>query len=147
MRKLLAILGLVMVFLTTQASAASLTDTLMKQLGVNEKQAAGGAGSLLKYAKGNLSADDFAKVGSAIPDVGSLLSLAPSLGGGKSSGLGAMASKLGGDSLGGMAGVASAFKTLGLDASMVQQFVPVILEYVQGSGGNDVMQLLQGAFK
>ncbi len=147
MKKVLFIVAMLMAFVTVQASAASLTDTLMEQFGVSEKQASGGAGSLLNYAKGNLSKEDFSKVSSAIPDMSALLSLAPKSSKESTGGLGAMASALGGSSLGGLADVASAFGSLGLDASMVQKFIPTILEYVKGSGGSDVMKLLEGALK
>lgn len=119
-----------------------LTSLLVSQLGINNKQAAGGAGSILNYAKGALSADDFSKVASSIPGIDALLSAVPSAGGG----LGGVASALGGGSLGGMAAVASQFSSLGLNVDMVQQFMPVILDYVKGTGGSDVMGLLSGLF-
>ncbi len=150
MRKMFIAMVMILGFLGTSASAAGLADTLMSSLGVNEKQASGGAGSLLNYAKGNLSKDDFSKVSSSIPDMSSLLAAAPAAAaatGGSLGGLGGMASALGGDSLAGLAGLASTFSGLGLDAGMVQQFIPVILEYVNGSGGSDVMGLLAGALK
>ncbi|MEA1918836.1 MAG: DUF2780 domain-containing protein [Campylobacterota bacterium] len=150
MRKIFIAMIMTLGFLGATANAAGLTDTLMSSLGVSEKQAAGGAGSLLKYAKGNLSADDFSKVSSSIPDMSSILAAAPkaakSADGGLG-GLGGMASALGGDSLGGLASLASGFSDLGLDAGMIQKFIPTILEYVKGSGGSDVMGLLAGALK
>ncbi len=119
-----------------------LTTLLVNQLGVTENQASGGAGSILSYAKQSLSPKDFSKVASSVPGIDSLLSAAPSVGGGLSSVTGA----LGGNSLGGMAAVASQFSSLGLKADMIQQFTPVILDYVKGTGGSDVMKLLAGIF-
>jgi hypothetical protein len=146
MRKIFVSMIMILGFLSLSASAAGLTDTLMSTLGVNKKQAQGGAGSLLNYAKGNLSKSDFSKVSSSIPDISSIMAAAPKME--KSSGgLGAMASALGGDSLGGLASLASSFSGLGLDSGMVQKFIPVILDYVKGSGGDGVMSLLQGALK
>lgn len=149
MRKIFIAMVMVLGFLGTSVSAAGLTDSLMSSLGVSEKQAAGGVGSLLNYAKGNLSADDFSKVSSSIPDMSSIMKAAPSAAksAGGLGGLGGMASALGGDSLGGLAGLASSFGDLGLSADMIQKFIPSILEYVNGSGGADVMSLLQGALK
>jgi len=150
MRKIFMAIVMILGFLGTSASAAGLTDTLMSSLGVSEKQAAGGAGSLMKYAKGNLSKDDFSKVSGSVPDMSSILAAAPAAAkaaGGSLGGLGGMASALGGDSLGGIAGLASSFTGLGMDAGMVQKFIPMILEYVKGSGGSDVMGLLAGALK
>ncbi len=119
-----------------------LTGMLVSQLGVTEQQAAGGAGSILNYAKQSLSPNDFSKVASSVPGIDSLLSAVPSAGGG----LGGVAGALGGGSLGGMAAVASQFSSLGLKADMVQQFTPIILDYVKGTGGSDVMKLLAGIF-
>ncbi|MBN2894745.1 MAG: DUF2780 domain-containing protein [Campylobacterales bacterium] len=125
-----------LLFLSLSAQASSLSSMLMDQLGVSEKQANGGAGTLLKYAKGNLGKEEYAQVASAIPDIGSLLGAAPKSGGG----LGALASGLGEKA--GLASLASQFGALGLDAGMISQFVPIILEYVKGSGGDSVMKLL-----
>ncbi len=119
-----------------------LTNMLVSQLGVTQKQATGGAGSILNYAKESLSVDDFSKVASSVPGIDSLLGAVPSAGGA----LGGAASALGGSSLGGMAAVASQFSSLGLSADMVQKFTPVILDYVKGTGGSDVMGLLSGLF-
>lgn len=127
---------------TASASKAvggtDLTSLLTSQLGITDKQAAGGAGSMLKYAQDALKPNDFSKVADSIPGIDSLLGAAPSV----SSALGA----LGGDSLGGMAALASQFSSLGLNADMIQKFTPIILDYVKGTGGSDVMGLLAGLF-
>ena len=47
--------------------------------------------------------------------------------------------------LGGMAGLTGAFGKLGLSGDMVGKFVPIILDYVKGKGGEQVMGLLKGA--
>ncbi len=130
-----------LLFLSWSAEASSLTSMLVDQLGVSEKQASGGAGSLLKYAKGNLGKEEYAQVASAIPDLGSLIGAAPKSGGG----LGGMAAGLG--NAAGLASLASQFGALGLDSGMISKFVPIILEYVKGSGGESVMKLLEGALK
>jgi len=147
MRKIFIAMVMVLGFLSVSASAAGLTESLMSTLGVNEKQASGGAASLLNYAKGNLSADDFSKVSGSIPDMGSIMKALPKESTKAAGGLGGMASALGGDSLAGLAGLASSFGDLGLSADMIQKFIPSILEYVKGSGGSDVMNLLAGALK
>jgi hypothetical protein len=146
MRKIFMAMVMMLGILSTTASAIGLTDSLMSTLGINEKQASGGAASLLNYAKGNLSADDFSKVSHSIPDMSSIMKALPKEVKG-SAGLGNMASTLGGDSLGGLASLASSFSDLGLSAEIIQQFIPTILEYVKGSGGEDVMSLLKGALK
>ncbi|NOU43916.1 MAG: hypothetical protein HOO87_10240, partial [Methyloglobulus sp.] len=46
---------------------------------------------------------------------------------------------------GNLLGLASSFNQLGLSPSMMQRFVPIVLQYVQGSGGAGTSQLLQSA--
>lgn len=111
------------------------------QLGVSEKQASGGMGALLAAAKGNMGENKY----------GELLSMAPSLGGlagdagGSSSGLmGAAASALGGGSgLGQAAQLMDTFKGLGLSPDMAGRFAEIALDYVQGEGGTQAMELLK----
>ena len=125
------------------AQAADLVGMLTSQLGVTQKQASDGAGSLFNYAEGQMSAADFDIVSSALPGTGDLMSAAPDSGGGL---LDSASSLVGSsDSTAGAAGLASSFSDLGMSADMVGEFVPVVLEYAQGAGGEQVMQLLQGA--
>ncbi len=136
-----------------QAQTSDLVGMLTSQLGVSQQQASGGAGSLLSFAKDQMSAGDFDVVSSELPDVDSLIGAAPDTGSSALGSLGSLgalssgSSLLGGSSggLGDMAGVASTFSDLGLSPDMVTQFVPVILEYAQTTGSEQAMQLLQGA--
>ena len=128
-----------------KAQTSDLVGMLTSQLGVSQEQAAGGAGSLFGFAKGQMSADDFDVVSSALPEVGDLLGAAPEGGSGL---LGSGSSMLGGSSssLGDLTGVAGSFTDLGMSPDMVNEFVPVILDYAQSAGSEQAMQLLQGAF-
>ena len=45
----------------------------------------------------------------------------------------------------GMLGIAGAFQQLGLAPDMVQKFIPVITQFVQGNGGGAVTSALQSA--
>lgn len=123
-----------------------LTDLLIKNLGINETQAQGGAGLLFKQAKEKLSGDDFSKVSAAVPGVDSLISAAPESGGGVMGGLGKLMSGLGGGK-GGIAGLAGGFSKLGLDAGMIGKFLPVILSFVQSKGGDGVKGILEKVLK
>ena len=104
---------------------------LVSQLGVQEGQAKGGAGLLLKMAQSKLGGD-FSKVSEAVPGLGGLVG---ALGGGKAGGLADLASLAGG------------FSQLKLDPQMISKFVPVILSFVQSKGGQDVVKLLAGVLK
>jgi hypothetical protein len=131
---------------TAQAQGEDLVQTLTSQLGISGEQATSGAGALFDYAKKNLSADDFASIAKVIPGMDSLLMMAPEPE--NSSAMGKASSMLGGadSSLGGMAGLASSFESLGLDADMVSKFVPIVSDYVGKMSGDQAMQLLQGLF-
>jgi hypothetical protein len=129
---------------TARAQSSDLVGMLTSQLGVSEEQAAGGSGSLLSFAKDQMSSADFDVISSELPDVSGLIKAAPDAG---SSVLGSSSSLLGGSSssLGDIAGVASTFSDLGMSTDMVNQFVPVVLEYAQTAGSEQAMQILQGA--
>lgn len=126
------------------AQDTSLVKLLTQQLGVTETQAQGGAGAIFSLAKEKLSPLDFNQVSNTVPDMNGLLDAAPK----KESGLGGMfggaTAMFGGEgtSLEGLAGLASSFSQLGLSPDMVNQFVPVILNYVKTNGGETVSNLL-----
>jgi len=121
---------------------------LVQQIGVQEGQAKGGAGLLLKLAQSKLGGD-FGKVAQAIPGAQELIGAAPEAGGAAKL-LGGLAGALGGGKAGGLADLASlagGFSQLKLDPSMISKFVPVILSFVQSKGGQDVVKLLAGVLK
>lgn len=128
-------------------AGGGLMDMLTSQLGVTSEQAIGGAGAIFAAAQGNMPENDFSQLSKAIPDMGSMLSAAPDLGG--SSGLLSTAtSMLGGgdDDKGGLTSmVGPAFQALGMDGGMVEQFLPIILNYVNSEGGSQLMGMLQKA--
>jgi len=128
-----------------------LVGQLVSELGVDEKQASGGAGLLFKLAQEKLSAGDFSKVTESLPGVSELVGQAPDLkgaGGGASGLVGSAMSALGGGSmgnLGALATAATAFKGLGMDAGMVTKFAPVVMNFAQKHGGDVVKNLLEKA--
>ena len=121
---------------------------LVSQLGVQEGQAKGGAGLLLKLAQSKLGGD-FSKVSAAVPGLQDLIKSAPEAGGaGKL--LGSLAGALGGGKAGGLADLASlagGFSQLKLDPQMISKFAPIILSFVQSKGGQDVVKLLAGVLQ
>lgn len=121
---------------------------LVSQLGVQEGQAKGGAGLLLKLAQSKLGGD-FSKVSAAVPGLQDLIKSAPEAGGaGKL--LGSLAGALGGGKAGGLADLASlagGFSQLKLDPQMISKFVPVILSFVQSKGGQEAVKLLADVLK
>ena len=112
-----------------QSQESSLAEQLTSQLGISDKQAEGGLGSILSYAKGALSSDKYSTLAGAIPGADNLLGLAP-------------------DSKGttGMDGLASQFSAIGLNKDMIMKFVPVIMDYFKSSGSFDAMGILGSLF-
>ena len=125
-----------------------LINLLTTSLGVNETQAKGGAGLLFKLAKAKLGETDFAQISQHVPGVNDFIESAPKSSG-VASALGGLASALGGSGseLGNLASLAGGFSQLGLDTGMIGKFIPLILSFVEGKGGESVKRLLQNALK
>ena len=129
------------------AVQGSLTDTLVKKLGITNEQAQGGAGALFQIAKGKLDAGQFADLSKAVPEMDSLLSAVPKQSGALSGLAGSVSSALGDSSnpYGNLAGLASTFKALNLSPDKVDEFVPIVVDYVRTSGGELTANMLQSA--
>lgn len=116
---------------------------LVKNLGVQQNQAQGGAGLLFKLAQDKLGGD-FSKVAQALPGVQDLIKAAPESGGAAKlfSGL---AGALGGGKAAGLAdlgALAAGFSQLKLDSGMIAKFVPIILNFARSKGGAELVGLL-----
>ena len=135
-----------LVYAPTYAGEMGLVDLLSSQLGVSKDQAEGRAGSIFKLAKQNLNVEDFSSVAKAVPGIDQMMGAAPKVEG-SSSTLGGISSMLGSSSkkVGGIAGLTGSFEKFGLSGDMVDKFIPIILDYVKKSGGENVMSLLKGA--
>jgi hypothetical protein len=127
----------------------SLADLLMKQTGVTQTQALGGAGALFQAAKNKMQADSFARLEQSVPGIQEMLSAAPAIQ--QSSALDSLPGKLSsitgvsGETIGSLVSVASAFQQQGLSPGMVQQFVSVVVEYVRTTGGEALANTLSAA--
>ncbi|MEZ5458027.1 MAG: DUF2780 domain-containing protein [Steroidobacteraceae bacterium] len=119
-----------------------LIDLLTTQLKIEPKQASGGAAILFKAAQDKLGADQFGKLLGGVAGVDDLVRQAPSAGGmGKL--FGGFATSLGGGNAAAIAGIVSGFGKLGLNATHAQQFVPVIMQFLRGKVGQDVVATLE----
>ncbi len=123
-----------------------LLNKLTEQLGISNEQARGGTGLLFKFAKDQLSNDDYQAVAGEVPEIGELAKDAPETGG-LAGVLGGLASSFGAEKLGGLASVVGGFDKLGLDQEMVGKFVSVVLSYVESRGGSQVKGLLEKVLK
>lgn len=126
--------------------SGSLTELLMQRTGVTGAQAQGGAGALFQIAKNKMSPDSFTQLEQSVPGMQGMLGAAPALS--QSGGLMGRLSSLAGNS-GGTAGnlisVASAFQQQGMSPTMVQQFIPVVIDYVKAHGNDALVNTLSSA--
>lgn len=119
-----------------------LLDELKNNLGINDEQAKGGTGLLLKLAKEKLGGD-FTEVENAIPDTDDMIKAAP-----ESGGVGGLLKSVthvfGGsaEKFGDMAALSGGFSKLGLDKDMVTKFIPIVMNYAQSKGGDTVKNLI-----
>jgi hypothetical protein len=104
-----------------------LIKNLTTSLGVTPTQAIGGTAAILNDAKGNMKPADFKTLTKQVPQVNTLLSAAP-------------AGMLGLGSLG------SQFSMLGMDASMMDKFSPLVLQYLQNGATPSMDKIVAAAF-
>ena len=133
--------------LTSGLNVAGLLGNLTDNLDVSSDQAQGGLASIMKYAKDNMSADDFSTIAEQLPGTDSILKQLPDLGGMSSGGMGSLLSKAAeySDKLGGTALLAQQFESLGLDPDMVMGFVSQISSYLDTPEGQQAKELLMNS--
>ena len=120
-----------------------LIELLTQNLGVEEKQAKGGAGLLFQLAKDQLEDGDFAQIANLVPGIDGLIGEAPEVGG-VAGALGGLAGAFGGKAagLGSLATLAGGFSQLGMNSEMVSQFLPIVLSFVEKQGGDEIKGIL-----
>ena len=106
-----------------RAQSSGLGGQLSRELSITRPQARGGSGTLFALAKSRLSPEEFGKISSVVPGMGSLLKAAPVMP--EHSEFASLESSLPGN-MGRMAEVAEAFHKLGLSPEMAAKFVPVM---------------------
>ncbi|EII2401603.1 DUF2780 domain-containing protein [Vibrio parahaemolyticus] len=102
------------------AESSPLTELLTSQLPVSTEQAAGGSSALIALAQSQLSQQNSTELQSLIPGLSNLKGAQSLLGNIES-----------------LSAVQSAFNALGLDPSMISQFAPVILGYLNEKGASE----------
>ncbi len=130
---------------TAGTNQIGLVDILVRQLGVSQQQALGGAGAIFQLAQGNMNSQAFASLSQSVPGISGMLNAAPAIPGASS--LGGLSSLMGNSNsaLGGAAALAGSFQQLNLSPNMVGQFIPVVTNYVRQTSGQASADLLQSA--
>jgi hypothetical protein len=120
-----------------------LIDMLTRSLGVDGRQAEGGAAVLFKAAKDKLGDGEFGKLLGGVPGLSDLMKKAPPSGGGGLGGmLGGIAGAMGGNAA--LIGtIVGGFGKLGLTTDDAKRFVPVILDFLRKNVGPDVVSRLE----
>jgi hypothetical protein len=122
-----------------------LTKRLTKELGITQQQAQGGLVALLRTAQKNMEPGDFDELVLDIPGADKLLKNAPapstlsSLAGGLGSLLGRKKSP------GRWAGLAASFTELGIPIATAKKFGPIVIDYVEHHGGEDLVDKIKDA--
>ncbi|MCK9373922.1 MAG: DUF2780 domain-containing protein [Sulfuricurvum sp.] len=96
-------------------------------LGVTPTQAIGGTAAVLNDAKGKMKPADFATLTKQVPQVKTLLAAAPK---------GMLA----------LGNTESQFSMLGMDASMITKFTPLVLDYLQSGAAPGMDKILSTVF-
>ncbi|MEM0910826.1 MAG: DUF2780 domain-containing protein [Pseudomonadota bacterium] len=129
-------------------TATGLVDSLTSNLGVSQAQAEGGLGSILNYAKGNVSSEQFSQVTGAIPGLEGLLGAVPDISNIEQSEVGGLLSKAAeySDSLQAVNTLKQQFDALGIDSGMIMQYVQQAQQYLDTPQGQSAKEMLTQAF-
>lgn len=134
-------------YLNSTTVQGSLTDTLVKALGISSEQARCGAGAIFLVVKGKVDAGQFAELSKIVPEMDELLSAATKQAGslnGQAEDSTSGQSELG-NPYGNLAGLGSVFKSLNLSPDKADEFVPAVVDYVRANGGALTANMLQSA--
>lgn len=110
-----------------------LVSLITKNLDITPTQATSGLATILQYAKTQMPSTDYTSLIKDVPALNNLntSSLTDSL-------LGSITS---------LESVQTAFKTFGLDPSLIAQFTPLIIDYAKNIGGTNSSSILSEALK
>jgi len=128
---------------TTGINQIGLVDILVHRLSVSPQQALGGAGAIFQLAQANMNPQAFAILSKSIPGMKSMLNAAPAM-----SNLSGDLSALTGEknnTLGNVTTLATSFKQLNLSPDMVDQFIPIVTNYVSKTSGQVTADLFRSA--
>ncbi len=128
---------------TTGVNQIGLVDILVHRLNISPQQALGGAGAIFQMAQGSMNPQAFATLSKSVPGMDSMLNAAPAM-----SNLSGGLSSLMGDknnTLGNVTALAASFQQLNLSPDMVNQFIPIVTNYVSKTSGQATANLFQSA--
>ncbi|AMO57066.1 DUF2780 domain-containing protein [Endozoicomonas montiporae] len=142
---LLLVFTLSILFQPCQADLINnpLVKAVSQSLNVNDKQAAGGIGSLLQMAGSSVTSREFNKLKQAIPDASDLIAKAPPVATKNSTSGYSDFSEEG--LMGSLAPLTSQFSALGMDSHMIMPMINKVLDYLKGNNSTAAFNILQSA--
>ncbi len=112
-----------------------LLSTITGSLGVTNEQAAGGTAALMQAAASKMPSPNYNEILKKVPGLDSIT--------GKNGGMIGSAAAF----LGSSDNVSKAFKSLGMDGSMAEKFIPLILQYSEKYVDKENLSLLKSALR
>lgn len=130
-----------------------LINQLTEQLNINNKQAEGGVGAILKIAQEKLADGDFSSIAQVFGgqgQVNSMIAKAPSEGASGLLGtLGGITSALGVNtgSMGSLMSLAGSFQKLDMSSETLSKFAPIVVNWATENGGENVKNIINKILK
>jgi hypothetical protein len=125
-----------------------LITSLVSQLGITPSQAQGGAAAIFKAAHDRLGAGQFEQLLGEVPGIKDLLAHAPTTTSGGLGGLlGGLASLAGNSDMAQAAQLLSTFSSLGLSKDTLMKFIPLVLQFLESKGGQELVTKVRAALK
>jgi hypothetical protein len=117
-----------------------------EKLGIEESQARGALGLLLKLAKSKLGDEKFAQLVQFVPGSDEIIAAAPDTSGGIMGAIGGLASAVGaGDSAGQLAEMSGGLSKLGLKTEDAPGLIQAVGDFFGQSGNEEAQALIQEA--
>lgn len=116
------------------------------KLGIEQSQARGALGLLLKLAQSRLGDEKFGQLCQFVPGAEEIMAAAPDTGGGIMGAIGGLASAMGaGDSVGQMAEMSGGLSKLGLKPGDAGGLIQAVGDFFRQSGNEEAQSLIQEA--
>jgi len=116
---------------TNKSTTGDLLSSITESTDLTTTQATGTVGTLMQYAKSNMTTDEYSTVTKDVPVLNSL----------GNSGTSSMISSLTNSAMSSDM-VTSSLKALGVEPSLVQTIIPIIVNYATQSGGEETGSIL-----
>lgn len=116
---------------TTSNTTNSLLNQITSATNLSPKQATGTVGTLMQYAKSNMTSSEYSTVAKKVPVLNSFGNSA------KTSMISSLANSVMTTDM-----VKTSLKTLGVDPSLVTTIIPIIVSYATNTGGKEVGSIL-----